>query len=506
MSPDPSPDSIDSALNLFDSSMYMRSSPINVDPLDIAQSAFDWPWVPYQKELLLKLLDPSWRRLLVCAPPRHRKTTIVALFIAISVGLDPATRIMVASHTRDYSALMMNQAEAIMRLPIYKRYFGDLLPKPGDNVKWTTYERHLPNRPITIKDPTFLALSPGAATPGFGAEIIVADDLVTQGNSMSAVMRKHIERWLDGSLLKRLTPNGRVLCVGARFYKQDLYGTLKKRGTWEYMGYEASVANPLWPERWPSELLAEKELEDPVFFPAQYLQDPVELGAGALDPSWFRLYVQHPELSTMAIYAGLDPIIKERGSKWGQCVIGRDPTGNIYVLDAMSGRFKDTLQPQLIDEIYRKWQPHIFLWESSGTQESTMNFVNDQLTTPAYLVAVPSLVSKYLRLSAIAGHVRQGKVLLPGTMSRDGNIEPTPIAEAIINAWGSFPGGDQDIIDSFEKCVSKALEGPPPAMGVQTEAERRKARQDLENEGITFETPRFIRVFRENYAALSPDD
>lgn len=433
-----------------------------------------------------------------------------SIFCAVRLGENPDTRIMVASHTRDYSILLMNQIENIMKLPIYKRAYGDLLPGPSDRVRWSKHERHLPNRSTTIKDPTLLALSPDSGTPGYGADVIVIDDIVSQANSSSPTRRKHILNWVYGSLLKRLEPDGQVLVIGARFYRDDMYGVFKRSKGWETREYVTTPENPLWPERWGENELRQKELEDPVFFTAQYQQHPKSLSSGTLNTDWFRYYVEAPPIMNMAIFCGLDPVIKEKGSKFAYVIVGRASDGNMYVLDTYSERHKAIDQPKILDAIYDEWKPHAFVWESNGPQEAVMALTLQQVERPINMLAVPSTISKYLRLSSIAGHLRQGKLLIPGHLNPEGDMEPDDEVKELYSSWGMFPSGDNDILDAFEKAVTAAVQGPPPALGSSgdnTLNTFKRGRHRLKGGGLF--QPSFGRVFRpsysQEYATLPPD-
>jgi len=438
-------------------------------------------------------------------------SVIGSLYCAVRIGENPDTRVMVASHTRDYAILLMNQIENIMKLPIYKRMYGDLIPKGSDRVTWAKHERHIANRSTHIKDPTLLALSPDSGTPGYGADIIIIDDIVSQANSSSPTRRKHIIHWVYGSLLKRLEPDGQVLVIGARFYRDDLYGALKRSPGWDTREYVATREEPLWPQRWNSEALKQKELEDPVFFTAQYQQRPRSLASGTLNTEWFQYWLETPPMSNMAIFCGVDPVIKQKGSKFAYVIVGRAPDGIIYVLDSYSERHTATDQPRLLDAIYDEWQPHAIAWESNGPQEAVMDLSLQLVKNPLNMIKVPSIVDKYLRLSSVAGHLRQGKLLIPGSMDNDGNMEPDPTITKLYKAWGEFPGGDDDILDAFEKAVKLATQGPPPALGTSREADQNQLRQPRRGQnrlaGGGILKPSFGRVFREtnDYVTLPPD-
>jgi hypothetical protein len=492
---------LDRGLDRLRDGLGVRGEVDRVDPLELAQTLFPWEWTEYQREILLTLVRGEWRRMILLAPPRHRKTTIVAVFMAIHVGEDPTSRIMVASHTKDYSALLIDQVVGVMKTPLYKRSYGDLLPRPTDDVRWALYEKYIPRRPVYVRDPTFKALSPDSGTPGYGATLIVCDDLISQANSQSPAMRAHVNHWFHGSLLKRLEPDGKCLVIGARFYKDDLYGDVLKKANWEKKIYTSTPEDPLWPERWGHADLKQQELDDPVFFPAQYLQEPVDIGgSGMLDKAWFHYWFEVPEV--MVIYAGVDPIIKDtrKSSKFSYVVVGRDIEGKIYILDAYSQYHNAEKQPELLDAMWRRWKPHVVSFESNGPQEAVMVLIEQQLKTPLNLVGRPSIVSKPLRLASIAGKVRTGKVLVHGRVGRDGTVEPESgiHSSEIVDAWATFPAGDVDLLDAFEKAVSIADEGPPPAFGSATEEEIRRNLRELEMEetGLPVFTERDAEIRR----------
>lgn len=394
-------------------------------------------------------------------------TTILTLYIAIEVGKDPNTRVMVASHTKDFAALLISSVIKIMESPIYKRAYGNLLPSSKDGERWTTYEKHLPGRPTYIRDPTFICLSPDSGTPGYGADILLLDDIVTQANSSTPTLRKHISHWVHGSLLKRLEPDGKLIVNGNRFYVDDFYGEVlndpgKKK--WRHLIYPTSPENPIWPDRWGKEELLEKKLEDPIFYPGQYELNPLDLiSAGTFDANWFQFYTTLPEL--LIPYAGIDlPITAKYGtSKYAEIIVARDPHGVIYVLDGYSGYHNGSELPNLMDELYKNWKPVEIAWESNGPQQVTMHLTEQLIKTDARFHGIPSEISKERRLASIAGKVRTGKVLVPGKVDEHGKIVPVGIGESLLIAWKKFPTGDLDLLDAFEKAVTLALGSPPPA-------------------------------------------
>uniref|UniRef100_A0A6M3IR96 Putative terminase n=1 Tax=viral metagenome TaxID=1070528 RepID=A0A6M3IR96_9ZZZZ len=352
-----------------------------------------------------------------------------------------------------------------MASPLYHRSYGDLLPKTGDTERWTTYEKHLPHRPVYIRDPTLIALSPDSGTPGYGADLILMDDIVSQANSSSPTMRKHISQWVAGSLLKRLEPDGKFLVIGNRFYPQDYYGEiLETKPHWKKLIYTSTPEEPLWPDHWDGAAIQSQRDDDPIFYHGQYLMEPLDLAAaGNFNSEWFQFYTALPPL--LSIFSGIDlPITADIGtSKYAEVTMGRDPHGNLYLLDGYSGYHDGDELPTLMDALYRKWQPIEVAWESNGPQATVMKLSAKLVETDVRFYGIPSEIGKDRRLASIAGLVRTGKILVRGVVNEAGKIEPVGIAKVLLKAWDDFPTGDLDLLDAFEKCVCLARKSPPPA-------------------------------------------
>jgi len=168
--------------------------------------------------------------------------------------------------------------------------------------------------------------------------------------------------------------------------------------------------------------------------------------------------------------------------------------------------------PALIDALWEEWRPVLVAWESNGPQEAELHLIRPQLRSPVQLYPIPSLSSKELRMAPIAGHVRQGRILLPGVFSESGEeIEPLGPANIILQAWRTFPAGDTDVLDALEKAVHLALRGPPPAFGALHEKDlaRKKCRRGPARITNPYITPKtYPRAFHShaNSGPLSPDD
>ncbi len=57
-------------------------------------------------------------------------------------------------------------------------------------------------------------------------KLLFCDDLVTQENSKTALMRDHVRGWYLASLKPKLEPNGRVITVGDCVPTDDFYEKL----------------------------------------------------------------------------------------------------------------------------------------------------------------------------------------------------------------------------------------------------------------------------------------
>lgn len=245
----------------------------------------------------------STRRLLITVPPRHGKSICTAVaFVAWVLGRDPSLKIMVASYGSELATKHARDFRTLVR----SRFYGHLFPSMrleagGDRL----------DEQITTANGGRKAISLGGAMTGFGADIIIVDDLMKAADAASATERQRVKDFYEGTLLSRLNDKteGRIIAIQQRLHEDDLPGYLMETGQFEHVNLPAIAVDDahvpvgfgkaklrrkgeaLWPEREPLPTLEKLRIEmGPFAFSAQYQQDPTPPGGNRIRWEWFGTY------------------------------------------------------------------------------------------------------------------------------------------------------------------------------------------------------------------------
>lgn len=175
-------------------------------------------------ETLEDFMDSDENMLVVNMPPRHGKSRTLSLFCQWLLGRDHSMKIMTGS----YNETLATQFAKNVRNAI-------AVEKADDDV--TVYSDVFKNTRIAYGEATmklwslegahqnYLATSPTGTATGFGARLIIVDDLIK--NAMEAnnemVLDNHYE-WFTNTMLSRLEDGGKVIVVMTRWSSKDLAG------------------------------------------------------------------------------------------------------------------------------------------------------------------------------------------------------------------------------------------------------------------------------------------
>jgi hypothetical protein len=181
---------------------------------------------------------------------------------------------------------------------------------------------------------------------------MVCDDIGNDEWIWSETVRgKSIDKFLT-ALRPMVVPGGQLIVVGTPFHAQDLYKNLEDNGVYHVMKHPAvdpATGEPLWPARYPAELLARtrQELGSALRFSREYLCQPIS-DESSLFPSYlfdapgikqpYRLGLgaDHWKRAGMETYMGVDLAMSaSAGADFFVCfVMAIDPaTKDRYVVD-----------------------------------------------------------------------------------------------------------------------------------------------------------------------------
>lgn len=237
---------------------------------------------------LQEVAEGRERRLLVTVPPRHLKSVCTSVALpAWMLGHDPSLKVIVASYGEDLARRHAADFRAVVQSPIYRRLFPLTRIDPRSNRA---------DEVRTTRGGGRKAVSLGGAVTGFGADVIVIDDLMKAQDALSERQREIVRDYFEQTLYSRLDDKerGRIVAIQQRLHEDDFAGYLVDRGTFAHLSLPAIAETeqhlPLYhdrtwhrrindlldPERESRETLdAIRQNIGSYAFSAQYQQNPV---------------------------------------------------------------------------------------------------------------------------------------------------------------------------------------------------------------------------------------
>ena len=173
--------------------------------------------------------------LIINEPPRHGKSRTASLFVEWVLGRNQNEKIMTGSYNETLSTMFSkNVRNAIQeeKADKYKAVFSDVFPnvriKQGDGAMnlWSLEGGYN----------NYLATSPTGTATGFGASLLIIDDLIKNAEEAynESVKEKHWD-WFTNTMLSRLEEGGKIIIIMTRWASDDLAGKAlehyKEQGT-----------------------------------------------------------------------------------------------------------------------------------------------------------------------------------------------------------------------------------------------------------------------------------
>lgn len=162
--------------------------------------------------------------LVINMPPRHGKSRTASMFTQWVFGKNKNEKVMTGSYNETLSTVFS------------KNVRNDIQEEKADKDK-IVYSDIFPNTKIQHGDgamnlwslegaySNYLATSPTGTATGFGASLIIIDDLIK--NSQEAyndnVLEKHWD-WFTNTMLSRLEEGGKIIIIMTRWSSEDLAG------------------------------------------------------------------------------------------------------------------------------------------------------------------------------------------------------------------------------------------------------------------------------------------
>ena len=279
------------------------------------------------------------RFLLISVPPRFGKSLTARTTTEWLFGHDQQLKVMTGS----YNETLSTSFSQAVRDTIQMEELGDRI----------SYRDIFPNTRVQVGDAkanmwslegatgkSYLATSPTGTATGFGANIIVVDDIIK--NDKEALNERILEekwQWFNNTMLQRLEGDWRVIVIMTRWAKRDLAGMIAEK----FPNESEIISMPAINEQ--GEMLCESILSkrdyemrtQEMFRPiaeAIYLQKPID-AHGQLYPQLneYDFLPKAEDARDERIFAMVDTA--DTGSDYLCALVYRVINGDVYILDAL---------------------------------------------------------------------------------------------------------------------------------------------------------------------------
>lgn len=398
--------------------------------------------------------------------PTHNSESIAFLYVAWYLGRNPSHQVMMITHTEELSSGFGRKVRDLIDTPEYQAIFEGSVQVSKDKSasgNWTTVQKGV-----------YLALGVGGSAAGKGADLLIADDLVSEqavlyGNPETAF--EQAWQYMQVGPLQRLMPGGRIIMIGTRWGRRDPIGRALHWAAenpqslpWHEVRFPAILnGKSLWPEQWPLEqLLAKKAGMLPQFWQAQYMQEPTaEEGALIKREDWRIWPADKPPPPVDFVLQVWDTAHETKKKNdysacqtWGIWFNEETERNEIIILNGFHRRMEFPELKRKAKDEYEYWEPEELIIEKKAAgapliQELRTMDIAVTAISPSRGTRMQSN-DKYARVNAISAVFRDGCVWAPDTRW----------AREIIELCAAFPNGEfDDPVDCVEMAISRYRRG-----------------------------------------------
>lgn len=277
--------------------------------------------------------------LIINEPPRHGKSRTAGMFVQWLLGRDNTTKIMTGSYNETLSTTFSKAVRnAIQETKADESVavFSDIFPKT--KIKYGDGAMNLWSLDGGYNN--YLATSPTGTATGFGADVIIVDDLIKNAEEANnaGVLEKHWD-WFTNTMLSRLEDGGKIIIIMTRWHSNDLAG--KALTELPKNGYKIKhVSMKAYDEK------TDRMLCDEVLSKKSYLQKTKTMGADIASANYqqepidikgrlyseFKVYVEKPTFKRIAAYTDT----ADTGSDYlASFIYGETMDNEAYILDVV---------------------------------------------------------------------------------------------------------------------------------------------------------------------------
>lgn len=454
-------------------------------------------------------------RLIINMPPRHTKSELASWLLPTwFLGKFPKKKIIQASNTQDLASGFGRRVRNLID--------GEDLSGEEDDAErsgHSAFQAIFPGIRLakdskaaagwhTNKGGEYFAIGVNGTVSGKGGNIVIVDDPHSEREAKLAEndpkVFDSVYTWYNGGPRQRLQPGGAIIIVMTRWSKRDLTGQVLKKmieerdnpytDKWEVISFPAILdedtasERAMWPGYWPLDTLRATKSVLPVSnWKAQYQQEPTSESAAILKREYWRTWGDEdkekcPAPQHVSAWANGDPPACEYTIGSWDCATGdkdrshpsaytlwgvfkaEDPNNgkeinNIILLQAFKKRMEFPELKKIAKQFYAEDQPDTLLIENKSA--------GVQLLQEFQTMGIPAESfsgSSRGRSTGVRGVGDNNKIARANRIvdifaSRYVWKPPTRFAEEVVEQCASFPGDEDDLVDSTVQALLRFREG-----------------------------------------------
>lgn len=331
---------------------------------------------------------------------------------------------------------------------LFRALFPELIHKSKQDTQWSGTAIKIP-RTTGRPEPSVMVAGVGAAIAGNHPDLIIVDDMISREASESArrgnwAIMEGVNRWthtLEALLSNQSKHKRRLVFIGTHWFHNDCYDhllqyfgsqhepqeflvsvtvengrkqTLPVTRHGDLVVFKRSVMEDgqwSWPEKYDEDRMLRMQAEDPIFYAANFLNDPSTDATAIFRNDWLKTYqwldsgtVHYTAPTGVKVTVQLQQcdlvlLVDPGGFGSGQddraraaiIVLAHTPTGEYLLLDAWSDKDTYVACQQRIVHLVRRYRPRKVGIEQAGQQIVFIDQVKRMLTEAGLAVAVEAL-------------------------------------------------------------------------------------------------------------------
>lgn len=425
---------------------------------------------PFHQKIISKLESIVYERphnLVISISPRFGKSAIMRYFIAWTYAINKNCNNIYTSYSDELVRQFSGEIRDIVNSPLYGKLFHTKIKEDTQNKGLWQVENGGSVR----------ACSMGGSITGFGAGntngknyggCILVDDALKADDAHSDTAKKACWNYFTETLIsRRNSENTPIIIIMQRLALNDIIGLLKKNNAdFEYLEIPVLDENDesIWPERYSTEALHKLRREQPAFFAAQYMQNPVAEGGNLFKEYMFvrgpiPAYFDYTFITCDTASTSKQTSDYTAAAFWG--VHGEGDNKRLYLLDLLWDKIDAAQSEQYIVPFIKKHANQNFIGALIEPKGHGI-YLNQRM--PMYNVPMqpPDRVDEFFKDRRL-DKVARANIVIPQLVNNpiivgDGIDEET--YERFKREILSFPDGEHDDIvdvttDSVKFCYNR---------------------------------------------------